>query len=460
MKRFMQIVALVGAMLLMSAPAWSDNPFNHVSQAPGGKGDVLIFPMYMVLDGSFETKIQVVNTKENASAVAKVVLRSPVYSEEIRDFFIFLSPTDMWEGTIRMEANQVVVHSTDPSTLTSSEPTFASEANPFQVSVINPGCDDTNIYGYVEVFLSYVFDRNRIVNDATINLTEPVVPKANIYNAYVRDGSLLSPNPDPVAGAAPINLEREYRNILAGNFQIEVPAAGWASALNAVALKDFGLAAAAGLLETSFADDSLNSMVEVEAALAKNFIGMTYNNDVTEFNNTLHFFNFPTKLALYDFTECELVGLRGEYTGFSQGPKKGVQVGIRAMDMEEKTITPDLPIISPFEPGEAAVFPDELSFNFPMAFEKGWYRYQLDNGPTIGQFNDEDYGDIRYYGAPVIPFSMNYGSSGFSMMYGFWTDGQVEWVGVDDEGVDFVLPLQDYQYAQGWVVTEGMLDDL
>lgn len=437
MKRIIQLTALLAAVLVLSAPAWSFSYTDHVSQAPNGKGDVLIFPGYLVLDGTFETKIQVINTSDQVSAVAKVVIRTAKYSQEVRDFFIFLSPTDMWEGTLKMNAaGEVVIYSEDDSTLTSSTPTFATPASPFEYSLVQPRCGDTNIYGYAEVFLAYVFDENA---PGPVNLTSAIVDKEDIYNEYVGNGTLN--NPLPTAGDNPAYVDPWNRNILAGNLQIQVPAYGWSAALNATVLKDYGMRAfATPAVETTFdtpvAD---NNFIEVEAALSKNYIGMPYYHDNDNGNYTLHFFNFPTKLVELA-ADCT-VTVRGEYTGFDK-----VDVGILGLDMEENSKETLTPIVSPYDPDETT-FEDELSWYFPTSYEQGWYRYILDNGPTTDINVAGD--NLTYTGAPVIPFALNYGADGFSLMYGFYTD-QYGSVHAGATTADRVLEGYNYVYSHAF----------
>jgi hypothetical protein len=437
MKKLFKVFALFSVLLFLSTPVWSFDYFDHVSQAPNGKGDVLIYPTYLVLDGSFETKIQVINTSEHASAVAKVVIRSAVYSQELRDFFIFLSPTDMWEGVLKISNGNVVIYSEDGSTLTSSAPTFASADSPFEFELVQPICNDTEIYGYAEVFLGYVFDEDAFDDGDRINLTEAIVPKEVIYNAYVGDGTLQSPN--PIAGDFPAFVDPQYRNILAGNMQIQAPLAGWSSALNATVLKDYGVQTAlTPAVETVFdAPAADNNFIEVEAALSKNWVGMPYNYDVEGGNFTLHMFNFPTKL-MRRTTECIYVP-RGLYEGFPQ-----VDVAILGLDTEENSKETLTPIVSPFDP-EVTTFDEEVSLWFPSSYEKGWYRYILDNGPTSGETVSLD--GLTYTGAPVIPFALNFGADGFSTMYAFWTDGTVTADDLND------LPLRGYQYVNSFAVT-------
>lgn len=71
---------------------------NAVELNPDGTGQVLIYPYYTVNAGQ-QTYISVVNSTEHAKAV-KVRFLEAYNSREVRDFNLFLSPYDVWTGTI------------------------------------------------------------------------------------------------------------------------------------------------------------------------------------------------------------------------------------------------------------------------------------------------------------------------------------------------------------------------
>ncbi|MFK5986534.1 MAG: hypothetical protein QM479_14085 [Pseudomonadota bacterium] len=64
-----------------------------------GIGQALIGPIYYA-EGSYKTEIVVVNTRTDAAVKAKVVLRSHKDSVEVLDFIVYLSPGDVWRGTV------------------------------------------------------------------------------------------------------------------------------------------------------------------------------------------------------------------------------------------------------------------------------------------------------------------------------------------------------------------------
>ena len=86
------LAAAIGAMLIGGSAM-------AVEVAHGGKGDLLIAPMVMT-GGGWTSEMKVVNTSTVDSAVAKVVFHAPDNSAELLDFLIFLSPGDVWVGTL------------------------------------------------------------------------------------------------------------------------------------------------------------------------------------------------------------------------------------------------------------------------------------------------------------------------------------------------------------------------
>lgn len=69
-----------------------------VNLSQDGTGEVLIFPYYTT-NGGHKTLLSVVNTTEETKAV-KVRFREGMNSREVLDFNLYLSPEDVWVGTV------------------------------------------------------------------------------------------------------------------------------------------------------------------------------------------------------------------------------------------------------------------------------------------------------------------------------------------------------------------------
>ena len=90
----MKKLLLSAALIAATVPAMADN----VSMAKDGLGDFLVAPFYMA-KGSICSKVTVYNTNTTKSILAKVAIREQLASNEI-DLPIFLSPGDVWSGTL------------------------------------------------------------------------------------------------------------------------------------------------------------------------------------------------------------------------------------------------------------------------------------------------------------------------------------------------------------------------
>ncbi|NOQ31343.1 MAG: hypothetical protein GQ570_09490 [Helicobacteraceae bacterium] len=86
---------------------------DKVTISNDGLGDFLIAPVY-IAQGNVCSEVNVMNTNETSSILAKVVIRERLASQEV-DFPIFLSPGDIWSGTLCQRGNTVVLTSTDDS---------------------------------------------------------------------------------------------------------------------------------------------------------------------------------------------------------------------------------------------------------------------------------------------------------------------------------------------------------
>ena len=100
---------VVLSVALLAASAMADN----VVVSKDGLGDFLIAPFYMA-KGSVCTKVTVQNTNTTESILAKVAFREQLRSNEV-DLPIFLSPGDVWSGTVCERNGHVILTSIDDS---------------------------------------------------------------------------------------------------------------------------------------------------------------------------------------------------------------------------------------------------------------------------------------------------------------------------------------------------------
>ena len=139
------LISGVTALTLATVGATAADNTN-TSLATDGTGDYLVLPYYAAI-GNWETHLRVVNTNPTDAIVAKVVFREYKQSAEILDFPIYLSPGDVWEGTITVENNTVVVKSSDDSLILADYP----EKDKILGMNPNRGGKEPS-FGYVEVW--------------------------------------------------------------------------------------------------------------------------------------------------------------------------------------------------------------------------------------------------------------------------------------------------------------------
>jgi len=419
MKRFLTAVAFVMAILTVGSSAWALSYNDHVSVAPNGQGDLLIFPVYVSAQG-WVSDLTIINTSSR-SVVAKLVVRSWVFSEELLDFLIYLSPYDMWIGKIQYGANGPEMYSTDSSALYTdidgSSTPFATETNPLRKTLVTTACtQDSNQIGYVEVIEAWS-------GNLTLDADKQKRGRA-IYNAYVQ-----APTPTPA----------DTVNALAASLNVKYPALDWDASMEAVVLKNYdNLTKLTTSVTTGIGLGANNNLLEIEAALSKNFIALPFLNNTTD-GASIHGITFPTKISTWDAskTPCAYSGSPSGYFATSQ---KQIY-SIRAFDNEEQTTG------SPFSPARSLTLPNEVNLIgvSDLVFKLGWLEMTLANPRVTGLTNVAGQ-VLNYTGAPAIPFIFDISGGGLSLRYVSYQDGVV----TGTPGT-----LGTYQYSTAYVATQG-----
>lgn len=139
----------------------------HVN--PDGLGQVLLYPYYTVQNG-FVTAVHVVNTTDQAKAV-KVRFLEGKNSREVLDFNLYLSPFDVWTGTVVPDAtNGARLITTDTSCTRGTFPTPPAGVafrNFDYVAEDNPVDLDRRREGYIELIEMGVLTDSAQINAVT-----------------------------------------------------------------------------------------------------------------------------------------------------------------------------------------------------------------------------------------------------------------------------------------------------
>jgi len=454
-------LALVLVMMLVASSAWAFNDAKHVKVAPNGKGDMMIFPFYYTANGGWQTKITVTNTSDTYSVVAKLVVKSHYYSQELLDFLLYLSPNDVWTGTLTNDGTNTYMESTDDSALAPNGQ-FASTTNPMKQIISQATCissrqttvyaTDSRDYGYIEVIEGWYGDLSNAYYTPAMATGERATPPVSktylrrVYDAYAAAGAVYLPGRPLINAAA---TDRTI-NVLTGFFEFQNAVVnGYTTLEQATVFADWDNMALLRTTEsTGINNTSRNTLGELEAALAKQDLSMPYVNQGSDF--TVHIMNFPTKLSRFSTDSqsyCRYIDGNGgpfwddpnvpapntwastEYrclpytlinydlmeNASAQGPYSGV-VGTNSL-CEEVNL-----LLSP------AGFGINQSVQI---FNEGWSRYNFtrtnanrfptnfDMRSNVGVFNHS------YYGAPVIPVVLMGKLNGISIMKGMESDGHV-----------------------------------
>jgi len=112
------IMSSAAALVLLSGTANANQVSGTTEIEIDGTGDYLLFPTTWA-NNDWQTDLKVVNTNTTHAVVARVVIRRGDTSEEIFDFPIYLTPGDVWEGTLQKGANSdnLVVLTSDDSAM-------------------------------------------------------------------------------------------------------------------------------------------------------------------------------------------------------------------------------------------------------------------------------------------------------------------------------------------------------
>jgi hypothetical protein len=438
---------------MMVGSAWAYNSAEHVSQAPNGEGDLIIIPQYMAVQG-WNTKITVVNTCLETSVVAKVIVRSGGYTKELLDFFIFLSPADVWSGDINYGPNGPRIISYDDSVIRNANLEFADANNAFTAD-FQPVCDSDvvggnggnpdwsipgNQVGYVTIIEAWHFGGTW----GGVNYGAPGVRKSDVMKAFFTETGWGS-----FAPSQRISGLEETANVLAAHYEISSAASNLYAINQATILQNFNVVAPITIgLETRMDGvDSQNSLCEVEAALSKSRVVVPYYAGESG-KATVSWMTFPTKYT--QVTDCAATGVLSPFftanaISTSYNPYS-LEYGLKYFDMSENSPTSSN-FTSPVSPSDQYFFPYEvniLSKILKIAYNQGWANIEFADNTTYTTSCDTDenpqaaVSEVMFYGAPAIPTTMYIGSGQMGMMEAAWKNG---WVYMDEtvDGVGGVV---------------------
>ncbi|MBF0233129.1 MAG: hypothetical protein HQK65_08845 [Desulfamplus sp.] len=399
-------VLCVGNAFAFDASARDDS--TRVTVGQNYYGDVLLGQIYQT-QWNYDTVIKVINTRNDRAVVARVVFRSAMCSAEVLDFLIYLTPTDMWEGVVRMNAAGLAeIYSTDDSVLASSafewngtaacnpfSGVWASEETPFQraFSPILLSAGDTTTFGHVEV-----------IGLASYPATAPL-DKDTLAMAY---GNLQGVPAVPIANliACDFNLDgtsEDVSNTLTGTLTLENSFYDQTASINMVALKNWDNAAhlnSSVITEFPLSSSVNNSVAEIEATLAKQEYSIPFNfSDENGYLDTVIINTLPTH---YMRGQGSAFWLTRACTGIAGN------ITYRVYDMMETIL---LSYISPLrfsaalpEVSMQALLPN-IQGAVNAGYVKGWVKVGLAGGATGNAMAPNT--TVTYAGVPILNSYIN-----------------------------------------------------
>jgi len=437
MRKFVGFMVVAIAVFGLAGTAWSYDLYEHVTYGTSNKGDVLIFPVNVALEG-WDTKLVVINTSNEYSVVAKVVVRSPSISKELLDFLIYLSPTDVWVGYLQYGENGAEMYSEDDSVLNGSG-NFASPDEPMQVELIDTPCDINEIV-YVEVIEAWACGAVWPNGACPDDLGQAVVLKCAIKEAYEAAPWLDSEEMEVCS------FDDPTQNVLTGHYEVEFfPIAGAADV--PTILKDYDVNTRLTIaVETRLGEgNARNNLCEVEAVLSKDKLAKYYYANDSPYI-AFHWEVFPTKYTQIN-PDCTIIGVLSPY--FMQNMVTSgtfewcIEYGLRYYDLQEHTPSVEF-IYSPIPEEQKRFFCDEINLVIPsiepwdFIYDEGWAEYYFDDTTscTVLAHTDDDPTTVEdetniqfvnFTGVPEIPVVWFIKGAGLHIFTPAWDDGIVEY---------------------------------
>jgi len=451
MRKFVGLMVVAMAVFCLAGTAWSWDLSRHVTYGTNNKGDVLIFPVNVALEG-WDTKLVVINTSNEYSVVAKVIVRSPGISKELLDFLIYLSPTDVWVGYLQYGEDGAEMYSEDDS-VRNNAGDFASPDAPMRVPLVDTPCDINEIV-YVEVIEAWACNAVWPGGACPDDLSAPPVQKCAIKEAY-------EAAPFVVDDATVCSFTEMTQAVLTGLYEVEFfPVAGGADLPTFLQGYDVNTRLTIGVETRLGEGNAENNLCEVEALLSKDRIAKYYYAHDSPFV-AFHWEVFPTKYTQID-PSCLIVGVLSPYFQQNMVTTEGtfewcIEYGLRYFDLKENSPFEEF-FYSPIPEAEKRFFCDEINLVVPgmspwdFVYDEGWAEYFFDDLTSCTpESNDPGVYDqyLNFTGAPEIPVVWFIKGAGLYIYTPAWDDGQVSYYDGYCDGLLGLVPIPQYHVWEG-----------
>jgi len=384
-KQLLKGIAVLLCLAFLVAPAMARDNADHVYVAPNAIGDLLVYPVYFAGEG-LETNFAVINTSTVFSVVAKVVVRSHKYSQELLDFLIFLSPSDEYKGTLKYQGGKYVLTSTDDSMCSCNDGSCASVAVPktYILAVPCDGVVDSASYGYIEVIEACAFAELTEEDDGT-------VAKDTIVEAY--------------CNLTAIDDSIWPQDVLTGFGELVFPGVDYTTFMPTVFANYQNRTKLSVAVLTTIGEGANNTLCEVEAALSKNNLVMPYYSG--DDGVTVPVLTFPTKLST-----CPPDAVaQGPFFADVFNPV----YGLYTYDMMEHKKVPETCEHSPCPEHDPSTLDEEVNiFIIDSIFAEGWARGVFGQTTICEALVQGSI--LTYTGAPIIANVIEITTNGLSII--------------------------------------------
>ena len=182
--------------LLVSATLFGGGTVNDkIDLVEDGTGDFIIGGAFFANKDGWKTDLRVVNTNITATSIVKVSIADGRESGDLLDFAIYLTPGDVWSGTLYYDASKidptnncggVFMYSDDDSLVTSAG---KASDGPLDICLGTGlraiGADLNDNFGYIEVIGMAEIAGVKTINGVTTDFSTAPVDKIAVYNAYM-----------------------------------------------------------------------------------------------------------------------------------------------------------------------------------------------------------------------------------------------------------------------------------
>lgn len=408
------------------------------------------------------TNIKIVNPSTTHAVKARIAFRSKVDCVEVLDFVLYLTPADVWYGSIEINSNGEAALVTDDDSVHNlpngdSWASVAGNAVNIELFDENLAAGDYNEMGMFEVIGAYsVTNTINVPSDGDASTPDSVrifrtmakPDLARIFDAGINQIlSLNSCNNGAIAGCN-IRTDEPSSVQLRGEVEMNLTVGGQTQTFSymmtaidngtsvvssvdgsSLVIRNpvFDVVAASSLdMGKRFITGSQDSFVEIERLLAASSVASTYD------NSNIVFITFPLKYSHY---QRDVTG--GNWWSTPYNTTGSVNYSITHYDNQENSVEPPAGTVVSGGPVTTVTIDTINScvewFIPSWRYSSGWYSLNLYQ--SSGSF-------VGYQGIPALSYTMDFNASKFLPNTNYQSNTNLEngTCTIDGTGITVSLP--------------------